>query len=107
MINVEIKVHHDFIKFIEIRGHAYSGESGHDLICAGVSTAVTGVINMLETTDYLDSKEFDYQVDSGYVRIGINKSNRDCQVILETLKMILVTIENSYPKNIEIKTMEV
>ena len=45
MIRVLIKEKQQQIIQITIKGHALSDEFGKDLICASVSTVITGIIN--------------------------------------------------------------
>lgn len=47
MINVLIKKKQNHIINLKITGHAGSDVYGKDLVCAGVSTAGVGVLNML------------------------------------------------------------
>ena len=47
MINVLIKKKDNQIINLKVTGHANSDVYGKDLVCAGVSTASIGVLNML------------------------------------------------------------
>ena len=83
---------------LEIKGHANSNESGKDLICAAVSSILTGGFNALvkEETEELILEE-------GYAKVIVKN---DASISLQVLKVIeiqLLTIEESYPKYINIK----
>ena len=47
MIKVTVKKKDNYIVDLKISGHANSDEYGKDLVCAGVSTASIGTLNML------------------------------------------------------------
>ena len=53
MINIDINIKSNFIKQIELKGHAGSGEKGYDLICCSVSTLLIALINGL--SEYIKS----------------------------------------------------
>ena len=48
MIKVLIKLEEKKFKSLEINGHANSAPHGEDLVCAGVSSVLTGGLNNLE-----------------------------------------------------------
>lgn len=90
----------NFISNIEIKGHALSSEYGKDVVCAGISTVITGICNSLEElTDYNVNQ---ITIKSGHVIIpNINKDEK-IQLICEVMIVQLKMIEQSYPKYIEI-----
>lgn len=101
MIKVLIKLEGKKFHSLEIKGHANSAEQGEDLICAGVSSVVTGALNNLE-----NPKGFDIMLDEGYSLVEAKEeiSNHD-EIVLETIIVSLKTIEESYPKFIKIKNL--
>ncbi len=52
MIQSNSKTKDNHIVNLKISGHANSGEYGKDLVCAGVSTASIGALNMLVKKDF-------------------------------------------------------
>ncbi len=107
MIRVLIKEKQQQIIQITIKGHALSDEFGKDLICASVSTVITGIINELMKRNYFKDGKGCYELDEGFADIIIDDSDRDVEVVLETLVTILETIENSYPEYLKITLREV
>lgn len=107
MIEVFVKRNKQQIIQITINGHADSAEYGKDLVCAGVSTAITGVINELMKRDFFSQGKGAYELDEGFADIIVVKSDREEQVVLETLVTILETIQDSYPQYLKITQREV
>lgn len=107
MIKVIIKEEKKTIVQLTVSGHAESDEHGKDLICAGVSTVSVGVLNTLDAYGFLDNKLGMITMRDGYIDIVVSKSNREIQVILETLKITLITLQNDYPEYIMITSVEV
>ncbi len=99
MIKVNILYQAEEISSIDVKGHAYSGEEGKDLVCAGVSTVITGCFNSLD-----DSSKFVLSLDKGHAHFeAISKLSEHNKIVLETLVASLKTIEESYPEFIVIK----
>ncbi|WP_289422420.1 ribosomal-processing cysteine protease Prp [Thomasclavelia cocleata] len=88
-------------------GHAGSDVYGKDLVCAGVSTAGVGVLNMLSKKGFLDKSIGTIEIDEGYINIVVNQIDEVCQVVLETLEVTLDTMIENYGQFIKISKMEV
>lgn len=84
------------LRGIEVKGHAGSAPHGRDLICAGVSSIVTGGFNAFGDED-IES----VFLEEGYAKV-IVRSPRG-KVILDTIVVQLKTMMASDPKFIEIK----
>lgn len=104
MIKVRITTHQGQVNAIEISGHANSNEYGKDLVCAGVSSVVTGVCNTLAHHDFLDIGTIDFK--EGYVSIASKHMTSEHQLILETLITTLENIEENYGTYIRIINQE-
>lgn len=101
MIKVLIKTEEKKFKSLEVTGHANSAEAGKDLICAGVSSVLTGGLNNLQ-----NPKDFDIKLDEGYAYVEAKNSiSSHDEVVLETIIVSLKTIEESYGKFIQIKNL--
>ena len=107
MINVLIKKKENQIINLKVIGHANSDEYGKDLVCAGVSTACIGVLNMLVKKDFLTNHLGKIEIDEGYINIVVDCSDDVCQVVLETLVVTLETMVESYGRFIKISKVEV
>ena len=87
------------IERFEITGHAESVASGEkDLVCAGVSAIVFGILNSL------NEDNLEIIVEENIVKIDVKKHNINNEIILNTLYTSLKTIEESNKKYIIVKT---
>ncbi len=101
MIKVLIKQEENKFKSLEVKGHAKSGDAGNDLVCAGVSSVITGGLNNLK-----NPQSFDIILDEGHARIeAFNSISSHDEVVIETIITGLKTIEESYGKFIQIKNL--
>ncbi len=99
MIKVVIKQVKDEINSIVIKGHAYSGEPGHDLVCAGVSAITIGALNSLQDVD----TSFQTKVADGLVEImPLYRPSVENKIVLNVLITSLKTIAASYGDYIKI-----
>ena len=105
MIKIIINKKNQQIVEVKVTGHANSAEYGKDLVCAGVSSICVGIANALVSKDFMNYGSID--IKEGFVHIKVLKSTHDIQVVLETLEIMLDTIEESYTKYIKITKMEV
>lgn len=99
MIKVRIKRKNNFIKEIILTGHAKYDEYGKDIVCAGVSTALTVTINACLS---FDKDSVKYEDDKNFVLTNINESEITNK-LLDNLHETLKVIESDYNKNITIK----
>ncbi len=101
MIKVLIKFEEKKFKSLEVKGHANSAPHGEDLVCAGVSSVLTGGLNNLQ-----NPKDFDIILDEGYSLVKvINSISSHDEIVMETIIAGLKTIEESYSKFIQIKNL--
>ena len=83
---------------LEVRGHANSDEYGKDLVCAGVSSILIGGFNAL-----VKSEIDEVTLEEGYAKVMIKEDSNISKIVLNVIETQLLTIEESYPKNIKIK----
>ena len=101
MIKVLIKKEEKKFVSLEVKGHAKSADQGQDLVCAGVSSVLTGGLNSLE-----NPQDFDIELSEGYCSVvAKNSVSSHDGVVLETIITSLKTIEESYGKFIQIKNL--
>ena len=98
MIYVNLIKQKDSVIGFECKGHANSDVFGKDLICAGVSSIITGGFNALvkEETEELILEE-------GYAKVMVKENSNISLQVLRVIEIQLMTIEESYPKYINIK----
>ena len=100
MIKIVIKrdVSSQKIISIEVKGHANSAEYGKDLVCAAVSTVMTGGMNALK------DKEYDFKLEEGHIYVKALDIPSDYDsVVLKTMEVQLMTIEESNHKYVQIE----
>lgn len=97
MILVNVISHDGKPYGLEVKGHAGFAESGQDLICAGVSSIVTGGFNAFNKDD-IES----VTLESGYAKVILKEQSESLKV-LDVIIIQLQTIQESYPKYIKIK----
>ena len=102
MIKVKIRRKENHIQEITLRGHALFAAHGKDIVCSAVSAIIIGGINAIHEMGYLD--ECEYKVEEGHVEVKIIENpHPTLQVILETLYIQLMSIEESYSSYISIQ----
>ena len=104
MIQVNVSSKDSSIILMEVKGHAESAEYGKDLVCAGVSSITTGLLNALDT---LCPGTCELELKEGYVCIKVNQITEENQLILKVGKIQLETIEYTNKRFIRIKKVEV
>ncbi len=97
---------------LKSKGHADYNNSGKDIVCSAVSVYIINTINTL--TKIVKVEEFiDFKMDSGYVDLHINyegMTNKEIEstlLILDSLKLALESINESYEKYISVEYKEV
>lgn len=102
MINVRVETQEDKITTMVVNGHANHDEYGQDVVCAGVSAIMFGLCNALD--EYHTNSKFEVSDNEFNIQSDLSQES---ETILRTGLIQLKTIEESYPKNIKIKQMEV
>jgi hypothetical protein len=90
-----------------MKGHARYDDPGRDIVCAGASAVTFGTLNALEgllgVVPDIETDEGD-----GYVKAVLSERIpaerlKDVQLLLESMLVMLRTIEQSYGKYIRIQ----
>lgn len=103
MIQVNVLTHNDLIKKIEVSGHAYSGEPGFDLVCAGVSSIAVGALNAFDEL----SQGCDLVLkETPYIKIECKDANQENQLLMNFLLIQFKTIEHVHSEHININVKE-
>ena len=98
MITVKVKVHNEIYQYLSVKGHAGAGEYGNDLICAGVSSIMFGLLNAIEMAD----KRIVINVKDNHIEVINDSDNTKINNYLELVILQLKTIEESYSQYIKI-----
>lgn len=104
MVKVNVKQHENKIISLCMKGHAGYAEEGQDLVCAGASSIVVGMMNAL---DEMTPKTCDFLMEKGHVEILVKKVSNDNQILLEALIYQLQTLQETYNQYITIIEQEV
>lgn len=91
-------------KGFSVSGHAGYAESGKDIVCAAVSSAVQLASNIL--TDGLKISA-SVSAKNNVVTLSINKVDKSADMVIAMLKAHLEFISEEFPKKIKITTLEV
>ena len=93
-----IKEKDDYL--IEIEGHADYAQKGYDIVCAGISMAVSMTINLFDKFEvsYNIKKQI---IENGHYLIETNMSDSKVITIMDNLVDCLQTLEKKYPNNIK------
>lgn len=88
-----------------IDGHALFAEKGKDIVCAGVSAVTVGTVNAVES---VIGVELDALMDEGKLHVSVPAdipADRygSLQLLLESMVVMLQTIEESYGAHIRIQ----
>ncbi|MBP3243456.1 MAG: ribosomal-processing cysteine protease Prp [Ruminococcus sp.] len=84
-------------------GHAGFAESGYDIVCASVSSAVQLTLNLL--LDFKNDPDID--VDTDIISCRLDKSSQASERIINAFRLHLESIAEEFPGTIEITVSEV
>ena len=76
---------------LEITGHAEYDESGKDIVCAAVSTAIIVTANAVELLDLNSKREL--MIDEGYFKFTVLEHEHVLDKLLENLEYTLYDLE--------------
>ncbi|HZG87041.1 ribosomal-processing cysteine protease Prp [Paenibacillus sp.] len=88
-----------------VEGHAFFAESGKDIVCAGVSAVTVGTVNAAEA---VVGVELSARMEDGLLHVAVPDELPDAkrdslQLLLESMVVMLQSIEQSYGKHIRMK----
>lgn len=106
MIRVDIRRQSDrLISGFTVTGHAEYDVPGKDIVCSGVSAVTIGTVNAVEELLHVDLIP---AVESGYLSVDVPDIKdpiqfQSCQLLLESMVVMLQGIELSYQTYITIQ----
>ncbi|MEY8755454.1 ribosomal-processing cysteine protease Prp [Peribacillus frigoritolerans] len=107
MVKVEItrSISDGNIMSYRSEGHADYDVHGKDIVCAGVSAVTFGTFNSIESLVGIVPK---HTIDHGYLEVNIPgkmepKTSEQVQLLLESMVVMLNTIQESYGEFLTIK----
>lgn len=87
------------IRSFSVKGHAFYADPGKDIVCAGVSAVTVGTVNSIEA---LAGVELVSKMKDGFLQASVpelsdgNTPDHRVQLLLESMVVMLRTIEESY-----------
>lgn len=95
MIKVTVIYVGNEIRGLKVTGHANSQKYGQDLICASVSSIVTGGFNAFDEDDIVSIK-----LEEGFGEVFLKREND----VIKTIIIQLKTIAEEFPQYLEINS---
>ncbi|WP_322924985.1 ribosomal-processing cysteine protease Prp [Paenibacillus campi] len=91
------------------RGHAGYADSGEDIVCAAVSAITVGTVNSIEVLAGIEMKA---RMKDGFLSAYLpelpeNTAQDKIQLLLESMQVMLESIEESYGQYIQIKQVTI
>ncbi|HAX72688.1 MAG TPA: ribosomal-processing cysteine protease Prp [Firmicutes bacterium] len=93
MITASFNYKNNKVNSFEISGHAFAGEPGEDLVCAGVSAVSFGLTNSIIN---LDESELTIKMEDGYLLVENIPSSHEAQILIGGMITSLQTIEEDH-----------
>ncbi len=103
MIHAEFYKSRGLLTGFSFSGHSGYAESGRDIVCSAVSSAVQLTINMLDEFGFSP----DVSVGDNVIKCTLKKSFEDSSRMLNVLKTHFESILEEFPKTIKITISEV
>ena len=98
MIKVLYSFEDEHYTYLSVKGHSNYAEAGSDLVCAGASSIVFGLLNALDKTRGIEIKEKNNHIEV-YNQSNLQKIDNYFELVLFQLK----TIEESYGEFIKVE----
>jgi uncharacterized protein YsxB (DUF464 family) len=102
MITAEFRKSGDKLIGFKVGGHSGYAESGQDIICAAVSSAVELAECIINDTMYADAK-VSVNNKTAAVSLAIKENDENARAVIEGLKIYLTYLSEQYPENIRVR----
>ncbi len=103
-ITIERRQADDAIIAFQAEGHAHFADYGNDIVCAGVSAVTFGTVNAI--MKLTECKPEVKMKESGWFAMRLPESAKDrwpqIQLLLESMVVMLETIQASYGDHVQI-----
>jgi uncharacterized protein YsxB (DUF464 family) len=87
-----------------VSGHAGYADSGQDIVCAAVTSAVEMTSNGITE---IAREKATVNVNENEVQLKVEKSSAENALLLQSMRLQLELLQEQFPKNIRIQDMEV
>ena len=85
----------------EVSGHSGYAESGSDIVCAAISSAVT-LTETIVNDSFSANAAVTVNPDTAEISLRLTKSCDVCQSVLEAFERCMCALREEYPKHIKI-----
>ena len=85
---------------IEIHGHAGYAENGKDIVCAGVTALVQGLIRSVES---LTSDKIKYDISPGRADIHYGNLSEEGKLLVDSFFIGVCSIADEFPDHVRIE----
>lgn len=85
---------------ITVSGHANYAEAGKDIVCAGVSALVQGLIRSVES---LASDKIEYEISPGRADIEFGDLSEEGTLLIDSFFIGVCAIADEFPDHIRIE----
>ena len=89
----------------DVSGHSGYAESGSDIICAAISSAV-GLTETIINDSFLADAEVLVEPETARIRLILSNEDKDCQKVLRAFERYMRALAEEYPKYIEIMEVQ-
>ena len=97
-------VYHRTFKKVSIEGHAFSGEPGHDLVCAAASTLAYTLANTVENmsaANQCKDKKISLEIGKAFITCRpVLRYTNTVTLLFDTLCSGFALLAHNYPENI-------
>ncbi len=87
-----------------VSGHAGFADSGSDIVCAAVTTAVNMTANGITEIAKINAT---VNVKENEVQLKVKESSPESVLMLQSMRLQMEILQEQFPKNIRIYDMEV
>ena len=88
-----------------VSGHSGYAEEGSDIVCSAVSSAVIMTANTITEIQHINA---DVTENDGFLKLSLSREEaKNCEIILNGLKLHLTALSEQYKKYIKVKISEV
>lgn len=102
MIRVKMLAQNGSLVGMIVKGHAGADESGKDIVCAAVSSAVYMAANTITEVCNVSA---DIEVEDGWFSLKMDENDANvCRTVLEGFSLHMQQMQQQYPQYIEFKT---
>lgn len=85
---------------IEVCGHASYAEAGKDIVCAGVTALLQGLIRSVES---LTSDKIEYEISAGRADIYYGDLSEEGKLLVDSFFIGVCSIADEFPDYVRIK----